>query len=506
MSYDSARLAKLRLSRHSPTLYASKTGAVTHTLAEFKAQYGHMGPGQREPSGRRVVLRGRVAAKREASRKLIFYTLERFAPLDGHVEQLQIMCDARDCVDTDAEDWFDAHLLVTRGDVVEVTGVAGTTKKGELSVIASSLVQIESPCLHNLPLHNTLTSDMDTKRRRRHVDMLVNSATTVPTMVARSRIISALRRFVDERGFLEVETPILSLRSGGALATPFQTASDPALFLRIAPELYLKRLIVGGLEGVYEIGKQFRNEGVDKTHVNEFTTMELYRAGWDYEELMAFTEEYLRYIVKQIHPTGIVEGIDFNLPFTRLPIIQAINARCGSNLPEDIGEAQRPELLRLCQVHAISGVDGTTSLGRLIDKLVGHLVEPHCVQPTFLMDHPTVMSPLAKSHRLKGPGVTERFELFIRGLEYVNAYSELNDPEEQLARLVAQVAEGDPESPRAVDFDYVEALTYGLPCCGGWGLGVDRLVMLLTGTDVIDDVIFFPRESTSPVKGSSSLQ
>lgn len=493
VSFDADRLARLRQSCFGATLYGAATEAVTHTLEGFRAAYASMSAGERRVA-EAVVVRGRVAAKREASKALVFYTLEQ-CDAAGRRVRLQVMCNARDAADEAA--FAHQHALVTRGDVVQVRGYPGASQRGEISVLARS-VAIEAPCLHNLPVADSLTSDMDTKRRRRHVDLLVNTA-ALPTFVARTRIVSALRRFVDTRGFLEVDTPVLSLRTGGATATPFQTASDPALFMRIAPELYLKRLLVGGIEGVYELGKQFRNEGVDKTHVNEFTTMELYRAGWDYERLMDFTEELLRAVVCELHPSGVVEGVDFLQPFARVPIIEALNKRAGSSLPEGITAAHKPMLLELCAAHGLVGMSTTTSLGRLVDKLVGHLVEPHCVQPTLLMDHPVVMSPLAHSHRTKGPHVTERFELFIRGLEYVNAYTELTDPQEQLARLEAQVAEGDPEAPREVDVDYVEALSYGLPSCGGWGLGVDRLVMLLTNTDVIDDVIFFPRETTKHV-------
>lgn len=273
------------------------------------------------------------------------------------------------------------------------------------------------------------------------------------------------------------------------------TASDPPLFLRIAPELYLKKLIVGGLDAVYEIGKQFRNEGVDKTHVNEFTTIELYRTNWDYEVLMGFTESVLGEMAARFGGEAS-KKIDFTAPFKRLAVVPAINAAAGSSIPEcDLDESSLPILVELCGKHKIA-VASPATVGRCIDKLVQRFVEPQCVNPTFLIDHPRIMSPLAKGHRSKGPKVAERFELFIGGLEYVNAYSEMNDPDEQLAALERQVAEGDPESPKVVDVEYVEALQHGLPTCGGWGLGIDRLIMLLTDTTVIDDVIFFPRETS----------
>jgi lysyl-tRNA synthetase class 2 len=280
------------------------------------------------------------------------------------------------------------------------------------------------------------------------------------------------------------------------------------LYLRIAPELYLKRLVIGGLEGVFELGKQFRNEGVDKTHVNEFTTLELYRENWDYVKLMEFTEELFQKAAAALPPGGTAVSIIGNAPFDRVEVIPAINRATGASLPEALDESHLPELQRLCLEHDC-GAEGEIKgfgVARCIDKLLGKLVEPTLQKPTFLMDHPRIMSPLAKGHRSKGAGVAERFELFIGGLEYVNAYSELNDPDEQLAAFEYQVQEGDPESPKSVDYDYVEALQHGLPTCGGWGLGVDRFVMLLTETSVIDDVIFFPRETTGPLNIASDKQ
>ena len=401
---------------------------------------------------------------------------------------MQVMCNVQDCK---GHDFHELHKQIARGDIVRVEGVAGASQKGELSVMARSVL-VESPCLQNLPL--SLSSDFDSRRRQRHKDMLINEDVT-EALVKRSHIVSWLRNYVTNMGLLEVETPILSLKSGGASATPFQTNSDPPLYLRIAPELYLKRLLVGGLDGVFEIGKQFRNEGVDKTHINEFTTMEMYCANWDYLKMLDFTEKLLRELVVKFHPVGVVGGIDFNAPFEKKAIIPEINKYVDGEIPEALDESHLPLLKRICEKHGVA-VKEPVTVGRCVDKLCGHFVEPHCRKPTFLMDHPKIMSPLAKSHRTKGPLVSERFELFIGGLEYVNAYSELSDPEEQLQTLTAQVEEGDPESPKAVDYDYVECLSYGLPTCSGWGLGVDRLVMLITNTDVIDDVVFYPRETT----------
>ena len=467
----------MRASVHGQALYAAAPVQVTHTVPQFvQAFVGQVAAGQRL-ADRDIVLRGRVAAKREASKKLVFYTLE------SQQEKLQIMCSAKDAARSDT--FEEMHALTARGDVVSVRGCPGSSQSGQLSVMGSSVL-VESPCLVNLPLPGSVTTHSE--HRRRHRDMLVNGA-SVQRLLRRSQILSWLRRYLEAQGFVEVETPILSLRCGGASATPFSTRSEPPLFLRIAPELYLKKVVVGGLEAVFEMGKQFRNEGVDKTHVNEFTTIELYRANWDYEILMAFTETLFRDLAARFG------GPAMATPFRRLEVVPAINAAAGCAIPEGVDEESLPMLVELCRKHGVA-LSGPPTVGRCIDKLVQCFVEPQCVQPTFLIDHPRVMSPLAKGHRSKGPKVAERFELFIGGLEYVNAYSELNDPEEQARALQRQVEEGDPESPKAVDWEYVEALQHGLPTCGGWGMGVDRLVMLLTGTSVIDDVILFPRETT----------
>ncbi len=472
------RLGLLRNSLHRSSLYAAAPVAETHSIAQFNDVFGGViGPGDRVAQ-QAVVLRGRVAAKREASKKLVFYTLQ------AQSSQVQVMCNAKDAASGAA--FEEMHALTSRGDVVSVRGCPGASQAGQLSVMASSVL-VEAPCLVNLPLPGSITTHNE--HRRRHRDMLVNTH-SLQRLSTRSQIVSWLRRYLEAMGFMEVETPILSLRSGGASATPFSTSSDPPLFLRIAPELYLKKLVVGGLDAVFEIGKQFRNEGVDKTHVNEFTTIELYRANWDYEILMNFTEQLLRDMV------ACFGGLNMSAPFKRLAIVPAINAAAGAAIPEiGLDENSLPMLLRLCETHGLA-VASPATVGRCIDKLVQHFVEPQCVGPTFLIDHPRIMSPLAKGHRKKGSTVAERFELFIGGLEYVNAYSELNDPEEQLLAFQRQVEEGDPESPKSIDMEYVEALQHGLPTCGGWGLGIDRLVMLLTNTNVIDDVIFFPRETT----------
>jgi lysyl-tRNA synthetase, class II len=338
-------------------------------------------------------------------------------------------------------------------------------------------------------------TDREARYRQRYADLAVHPKVR-EVFVARARAISAIRRFLDERGFLEVETPVLQPIYGGANARPFLThhnALDMPLYLRIADELYLKRLIVGGMERVYEIGKDFRNEGMDRFHNPEFTMLEFYAAFMDYEGVMDLTEELLGEIVRTVAGGGTVvrhrnQEIDFAAPFRRLTMFEALREIGGVDVETLDDEALRERVRGI-------GVEGVGHLGRgkLIDELFGVLVEPKLIQPTFITDYPREMSPLAKPKR-GNPDLTERFELIAAGKEIVNAYSELNDPFDQRDRLEAQSrlkALGDDEA-QVVDEDYIRALEYGMPPTGGFGMGVDRLVMILTDQPSIRDVILFP--------------
>ncbi|RMH13666.1 MAG: lysine--tRNA ligase, partial [Gemmatimonadetes bacterium] len=336
--------------------------------------------------------------------------------------------------------------------------------------------------------------DTESRYRQRYADLAVHPQVREVFRV-RARIIQELRAFLDEHGFLEVETPVLQPIYGGAAARPFVTYHNELereLFLRIADELFLKRLVVGGFERVYEIAKDFRNEGVDRFHNPEFTMLEFYRAYADYQDLMDFTEAMLARVAERATGSATVrfqgQEIDFSGPYRRIPLLDSLSEAMG----EDVRALDREALYARAEARGIPDLDGA-GRGKLIDKLFGELVQPQLVQPTFVMDYPVELSPLAKPKR-GDPEVTERFELFVAGQELVNAFSELNDPIDQRERFEAQArlrAGGDDEAMQ-IDEDYIRALEYGLPPTGGLGMGVDRLTMLLTDQASIRDVILFP--------------
>ena len=391
--------------------------------------------------------------------------------------------------------------LLDIGDIVGIKGFAFITKTGQLSIHAKELTLL-SKSLRVLPIVKEADgkvfdafSDPELKYRQRYVDLIVNPSVR-ETFIKRSQIIATMREYFNEAGCLEVETPILQSIPGGAAARPFIThhnALDIPLYLRIANELYLKRLIVGGYHGVYEFAKDFRNEGMDKTHNPEFTCMEIYVAYKDYIWMMEFVEKMLQKIALKVNGTTTVKigehEVDFGGTFRRLPILEAIKEYAGV----DVKGMDEDQLRETCkQLHV--EIDPSFGKGKLIDAIFGEYCEDKLIQPTFIIDYPVEMSPLTKRHR-EDPSLTERFELFVCGKELANAYSELNDPIDQLERFEEQAAlksKGDDEA-MFIDYDFVRALEYGMPPTSGLGMGIDRLTMFMTGQTTIQDVLFFPQ-------------
>ncbi|ADM11343.2 lysyl-tRNA synthetase [Encephalitozoon intestinalis ATCC 50506] len=398
--------------------------------------------------------------------------------------------------------------FLKRGDIVGFIGNVGRTRTLEPSVFATD-VKVLTPCLRTIPTEHFGLKDPETIYRRRYMDLLINRESK-ERFEKRTQIIRYIRSFLDSRGFLEVETPMMNLIPGGAAAKPFITHHNELnlnLYMRVSPELYLKKLVVGGLDRVYEIGKQFRNEGIDLTHNPEFTSCEFYMAYGDYNDLMKMTEELMSGIVQEMFGTDTIVynprkrgeeikpvSLSFKRPFRVISIIEELNTRLGLDLSGETldNEETLEKLLGVCEKEGIH-VEKPRTLTRVLDKLIGHVIEPQCVNPTFIKDYPIAMSPLAKNHRSK-PGLTERFELFINCKEVCNAYTELNNPFEQRERFLQQAQDinaGDDEAMMN-DEDFCTALEYGLPPTAGWGLGIDRFVMYLTNAANIRDVIFFP--------------
>ncbi len=391
--------------------------------------------------------------------------------------------------------------LLDIGDFIGITGFVFRTKMGEISIHAQSLTVL-AKSLKPLPVVKTKDgvsydtfSDPEMRHRQRYVDLIVNEHVR-DTFVKRTKMFNAMRTFFNERGYLEVDTPVLQSIPGGAAARPFTThhnALNMPLYLRIANELYLKRLIVGGFEGVYEFSRNFRNEGMDRTHNPEFTVMEIYVAYTDYNWMMEFTEQMLEFVAMQVLGTTkatIGENtIDFKAPYRRITMIDSIEENTGIN----VAGMNEEELREVCKKLNIEQ-DETMGVGKLIDEIFGEKCEGTYIQPTFITDYPIEMSPLTKKHRTN-PSLTERFELMVNGKELANAYSELNDPIDQRERFEAQMKlseKGDDEA-MFIDHDFLRALEYGMPPTSGMGIGMDRLAMYLTGQESIQEVLLFPQ-------------
>ena len=392
--------------------------------------------------------------------------------------------------------------LLDLGDFIGVKGYVFRTKTGEISVHVMEM-KLLSKSLKPLPVVKTDAEgnvydsfdDPELRYRQRYVDLVVNAGVK-ETFEKRAVIVRTMRRILDEAGYTEVETPILQMIAGGATARPFIThfnALNQDMYMRIATELYLKRLIVGGFEGVYEMGKNFRNEGMDKTHNPEFTCMELYVSYKDYNWMMSFTEKMLEEICTAVNgkPEVEIDGqiISFKAPYRRLPILDAIQEKTGF----DCTGKSEEEIRTFCKEKGME-VDETMGKGKLIDELFGEFCEGTFIQPTFIIDYPVEMSPLTKMHRSK-PGLTERFELMVNGKELANAYSELNDPIDQEERFIDQMRLADKGDDEAmiIDHDFLRALQYGMPPTSGIGIGIDRLTMLMTGKFAIGEIMLFPQ-------------
>jgi lysyl-tRNA synthetase class 2 len=458
--------------------------------------------------GVEVIIAGRVLAKKGQG-KLIFYDLHA----DG--VKVQIMCPADM---HKVGDFTEEHKLIKYGDIMGVKGMPGKSKSGELSVFPTE-VKCLSACLHMLPrAHSGGLQDQATRYRQRYLDMICNPSTRT-TFQIRSKIISYVRRYFDERGFLEVETPMMTQVCGGAAAKPFATHHNDLnvdMFMRIAPELNLKKLVVGGFDRVYEIGRQFRNEGIDLTHNPEFTSMEFYMAYADYEDLMNIAEELVSGMVYAIHGTYKIKyqplkkdevELDFTPPWDRFPMCETVEERGGLKIPrgfdDETKEYLEVEVTKLEKKLQASGdlkpneplVGHPRTCHRLLDGLAGYYIEDQIsTKPGFITEHPQIMSPLAKYHRTK-PGITERFEAFLMGKELLNAFTELNNPMVQRKCFEDQskaAAAGDDEA-QGIDEEFVRALEYGLPPTGGLGLGIDRMVMFLANKNNIKEVILFPQ-------------
>ncbi|MDC8005702.1 lysine--tRNA ligase [Aureisphaera galaxeae] len=477
-----AQLRQMGIDPYPPELYP-----VDHTTSQIKQEY---------KEGKKVTIAGRLMSRRIQGKA-------SFAELQDSEGRIQVYFNRDEiCPGEDKTQYNDVYKrLLDIGDFIGIVGELFTTQVGEKTVMVKEFVLL-SKALKPLPLPREKDgvvfdafTDPEQRYRQRYADLVVNPKVK-DTFVKRTKINNVIRDFYNEMGFLEVETPILQPIPGGAAARPFVThhnALNIPLYLRIANELYLKRLIVGGFDGVYEFAKDFRNEGMDRTHNPEFTVMEMYAAYKDYHWMMDTTEKLLEKIALELHGTTKVQFgeniIDYKAPYQRIGILDAIKEHTGY----DLFQKSEEEIREVCKALDLE-VDETFGVGKMIDEIFGEKCEHNYIQPTFIMDHPVEMSPLTKKHRSK-EGLTERFELMVNGKELANAYTELNDPIDQRERFEDQLKlseKGDDEA-MFIDQDFLRALEYGMPPTSGIGIGIDRLTMFMTNNESIQEVLFFPQ-------------
>ena len=444
--------------------------------------------------GKDVKLAGRIMAIRRMGKASFAHIMDQKGRIQFYIKK------------DDVGESYDAFRLLDIGDIVGIEGYVFKTKTGEISVHTKSLILL-AKSLRPLPIAKEMEdeqgnkvifdqfADKELRYRQRYVDLVVNP-NVKDVFIKRSKIVSSIRNYLDDKGYLEVETPVLQPLYGGAAARPFvthQNALDIDLFLRIADELYLKRLVVGGFDGVYEISKDFRNEGMDRSHNPEFTMLELYVAYKDYDWMMNLVEELFEHICKTVFGTSEYNyeesKINFTCPWKRVSYVDAIKEKTGV----DVIAASENDLRGLAKKLGIE-IDGLFGKAKLIDEIFSQVVEPELIQPTFVVDYPLMLSPLAKKHRSK-EGLVERFEGYVAGKEICNAFSELNDPIDQRKRFEDQVKmrEAGDDEAHQIDEDFLRSMEYGMPPMAGLGIGIDRLVMLLTNQSSIRDVIFFPQ-------------
>ena len=458
---------------------------------------------------RQVSIAGRMMSRRIMGKASFF-------ELQDSKGRVQVYVSRDDLCPDENKDLYNVVFkkLLDMGDFVGVEGFVFRTQTGEISVHAQSL-KLLSKSLKPLPVVKQKDGvtydafeDPELRYRQRYVDLVVNAGVK-ETFLKRAQVVKTMRQVLDDAGYTEVETPTLQAIAGGATARPFIThfnALNIPMYMRIATELYLKRLIVGGFEGVYEIGKNFRNEGMDRNHNPEFTCMELYVQYKDYNWMMSFTEHLLEKICIAVNgkPETEIDGqvISFKAPYRRLPILEAIKEKTGYDLE---GKSE-DEIRAVCKELKLE-IDDTMGKGKLIDEIFGEFCEGTFIQPTFIIDYPVEMSPLTKMHRSK-PGLTERFELMVNGKELANAYSELNDPIDQEERFKEQMRLADKGDDEAmiIDQDFLRALQYGMPPTSGIGIGIDRLVMLMTGNSYIQDVLLFPQMRPEKVPARDKVE